>query len=108
MGWPSLLDDAQTRASFERLRLRYDERIAFMVAAVDGAYRNRVRTGYDRVEAYARTVGEIARINAIVEGYSPEIASEREATVYEKTRREGLDDPVHPHAERLFPSKSTE
>jgi hypothetical protein len=103
--WPSLFDDPKTKASFDRLRARgYDERIAYLVAAVDGAYRSRVSTGYKPLEAYAKSVGEIANLAAIAEGYSPDGASERERAVYEKTLREGMDDPDHPHAERLFPS----
>jgi hypothetical protein len=103
--WPSLFDDPETKASFDRLRARgYDERIAYLVAAVDGAYRNRVRTGYKPLEAYAKSVGEIAKLAAIAEGYSPEEARKRETEVYEKTLREGMDDPDHPHAVRLFPS----
>jgi hypothetical protein len=90
--WPSLFDDAETKASFDRLRARYDERLAYLVAAVDGAYRNRVRTGFEPLEAYAKSVGEIARIAAIAEGYSPEEARERETAVCEKTLREGMDD----------------
>ena len=104
MPWPSLFDDETTKQEFARLRARYDERLAFLVAAVDSAFRSRVRTGHKPLEAYARSVGELAKINAIAEGYSPEEADERERTVYQKTLREGLDDPERPHAQRLFPS----
>jgi hypothetical protein len=94
-----------TKQEFEGLKARgYDERLAFLVAAVDGAFRNRVGTGYDPVEAYARSVGEIAKLNALAEGYSPDEASDRERAVYEKTLREGLDDPDRPHAQRIFPT----
>ena len=55
------------------------------------------------LEAYARSVGELARINALLEGFDPTVAKKREALIYHKTLREGLDDPVHPHAERLSP-----
>jgi hypothetical protein len=101
--WPSLFDDPETKASFDRLRAHYDERIAYLVAAVDGAYRHRVRTGFKPLEAYAKSVGEIAKFAAIAEGYSPEEARERETAVYEKTLREGMDDPDHPHAVRFTP-----
>jgi hypothetical protein len=101
--WPSLFDDPETKASFDRLRARgFDERIAYLVAAVDGAYRDRVRTGFEPMEAYAKSVGEIAGIAARAEGYSPEEARERETAVYEKTLREGMDDPHHPHAVRIL------
>ena len=46
--WPSLFDDDETKASFDRLRARSDERMAFIVAAVDGAFRRRVKTGHDK------------------------------------------------------------
>jgi hypothetical protein len=67
------------------------------------AFSSRVSTGYKPLEAYAKSVGEIANLAAIAEGYSPDVASERERAVYEKTLREGMDDPVHPHAERFAP-----
>jgi hypothetical protein len=70
--WPSLFDDPETKASFNRLRASYDERIAYLVVTVDGAYRNRVKTGVKPLEAYAKSVGEMAGIAAIAEGYSPE------------------------------------
>ena len=104
MPWPSLFDDETTKQEFARLRARYDERLAFLVAAVDGAFRSRVATGHKPLEAYARSVGDLARINAMAEGYSPDEADARERTVYEKTLREGLDDPMRPHAQRLFPT----
>ena len=102
--WSAPLDDPQTKAAYERIRHRgLDPRLAFMVAAVDGAYRNRVATGFTPLEAYARSLEEFARINALVEGYSDAVASERAKTVYEKTKREGVDHPERPHEERLFP-----
>ena len=94
--WPSLFDDIETKASFYRLRGRYDERMAFMVAAIDGAFRKRLQTSYTPLKAYAESVAEAAEINAKVEGYSPTVAAERRREVYEKTLREGLDDPNHP------------
>src|SRR5262249_48616140 len=99
---PSLFNDPDTMASFERLRGSYDERTAFLVAAIDGAYRSRVEAGHERSEAYALSVGEIARISAIVMGYSRDEGRAREKAVYERTLREGLDDPVHPHASRFL------
>ena len=100
--WPSLFDDEETKASFGRLTSAgYDKRIAFKVAAVDCAFRARIKTGHKPPEAYARSVAEIAKINALVEGYAPEVAADRQNAVYEKTLREGLDDPVHPHAIRF-------
>ena len=44
-----------------------------MVAAVDCAFRARIKTGHKPPEAYARSVAEIAKINALVEGYTPEV-----------------------------------
>lgn len=102
--WPSLFDDKETTASFERLRGRYDKRMAFMVASVDATFRRRLKTGHTPIEAYARSVAEVANINAIVEGFSPDVARKREEEVYAKTLREGLDDPVHPHATRFLPT----
>src|SRR5262245_59123594 len=99
--WPSLFDDKETTASFERLRGRYDKRMAFMVASVDAAFRRRVKTGDKPLEAYARSVAEIANINALEEGFSPDVARKRAEEVYTRTLREGLDDPVHPHAIRF-------
>ena len=92
-------------ASFERLRSSgLDERVAFSVAAVDHAYRQRTKAGCGKVEAYARSVAEMAKINAILEGYSHGAARDRETAVYQKALREGLDDPEHPHAKRHLPS----
>jgi hypothetical protein len=103
--WPSLFDDEVAMASFERLRSSgLDERVAFSVAAVDHAYRQRTKAGCGKVEAYARSVAEMAKINAIVEGYSPGAARDRETVVYQKALREGLHDPEHPHAKRHLPS----
>ena len=106
--WPSLFDDPKAKESFERLRNKFDPRIAFLVAAVDSDYRTRLKTGYEPAEAYARSVGDIARIHALVEGYSPDQARERQAAVYEETLRVastvGMADPVHPHAERILPT----
>jgi hypothetical protein len=76
--WPSLFDDKETTASFERLRGRYDKRMAFMVASVDATFRRRLKTGHTPIEAYARSVAEVANINAIVEGFSPDVARKRE------------------------------
>jgi hypothetical protein len=101
--WRSLFDDPETRVSFERLRNRFDERMAFMVAATDGAFRNRVKTGYSRPDAFAKTMGELAVLNATLEGYSPDEATERERLAYDRAVREGLDDPEHPLAVQLFP-----
>lgn len=99
--WPSLFEDPETQASFERLKAKYDERLAFMVAAIDGAFRNRVKTGYTPLKAYAKSVAEAARINAMVEGYSPDVANEREQEVYVRILREGPLNPVRPHEERF-------
>ena len=99
-----LFEEPEAKASYERLiRAGLDQRMAFMTAATDAAFRTRVRTGATPLEAYARSVGELARINALLEGFAPTVAKKREALIYEKTLREGLDDPVHPHAERLLP-----
>ena len=82
--------------------------MAYMIAAVDHAFRDRVKTGYKPLKAYAVTLGELAKINAILEGYDQNIASEREAAVYEKTLRESLDDLYRPHAERLWPASKSD
>jgi hypothetical protein len=106
--WPSLFGDPETQASFQRLRAAgLDERVAFMVAAVDANFRRSVASGDKPLEAYAASVADAAKINAIVEGYSPDEARDRQTIVYEKTLREGLDDPVHPHAERHLPTKKS-
>jgi hypothetical protein len=99
-----LFEEPETKASYERLiEAGLDQRIAFMTAATDAAFRHLVRTGSTPLEAYARSVGELARINALLEGFGPKVAKKREILIYTKTLREGLDDPVHPHAERLSP-----
>jgi hypothetical protein len=99
-----LFEEPQTKASYERLiEAGLDQRMAFMTAATDAAFRVRVRAGAAPLEAYAQSVGELARINALLEGFAPTVAKKREALLYTKTLREGLDDPVHPHAERLSP-----
>ena len=85
--WPSLFDDDETKASFERLRICDDERMAFMVAAVDGAFRKRIRTGSKPPEAYARSVDEIAKMNALVEGYSLSDSAKREEQKNRCTQR---------------------
>jgi hypothetical protein len=56
------------------------------------------------LEAYAKSVGEIAKLAAIAEGYSPEVGQLAREGGVRKDLGEGMDDPVHPHAERLFPS----
>ena len=105
-GRPSRQESLSFKTEFEHLRAIYDERIAFMTAAIDLDFRKRRTTGMEPLEAYAKTVAEVAKVNALVEGYSEAEASERERTVYEKTKREGIYDLAYPHCERVWPGSS--
>jgi hypothetical protein len=85
----NLFDDPEARKSYQHvIGIGFDERAAFIIASVDSDFRKRVRTGFTPVEAYAKTLGELASFNALMEGYGPDVRRRREKEVYEKTKRD--------------------